>query len=252
MEPHLPVSNFDIGLDAAGRQHTISRELPVWTLCFPRGHLQGGKGCHMEDSIVAGGRDVPQNYGPGMELNLGMDSIYLELRRKSSKKLVVRWCGTGGGLEIGGGCGCGIASGWVLWLWQSGGCAICGGLTMTGSLRSVVDLGRGDGRLWRLVVVELENDYKGVARTESSESSQSESTMSDLDRPIAHRKVYVDDIILTGDDIAEMEWLKQCLASEFEIKELGSLKFFLKMKIALSRKGIAVSQRKYVPILKIG
>ncbi|KAK2999277.1 hypothetical protein RJ639_023557 [Escallonia herrerae] len=37
-----------------------------------------------------------------------------------------------------------------------------------------------------------------------SESSQSES-MSNLDKPIAHRKVYVDDIILTEDDIAEME-----------------------------------------------
>ncbi|KAK2968930.1 hypothetical protein RJ640_013461 [Escallonia rubra] len=97
-----------------------------------------------------------------------------------------------------------------------------------------------------------------------SESSQSESRMSDLDEPIAHRKdhtmftrhstdgkiailvVYVDDIILTGDDIVEMERLKQCLASEFEIKDLGSLKFFLGMEIARSRKGIAVSQRKYV------
>ncbi|KAK3029863.1 hypothetical protein RJ639_038297 [Escallonia herrerae] len=95
----------------------------------------------------------------------------------------------------------------------------------------------------------------------SSESSQSESSMSNLDKPIAHRKgirkhstdgkiailiVYVDDIILTGDDIAEMERLKQCLASEFEIKDLRSLKFFLGMEIARSRKGIAVSKRKYV------
>ncbi|KAK2997364.1 hypothetical protein RJ639_025480 [Escallonia herrerae] len=93
----------------------------------------------------------------------------------------------------------------------------------------------------------------------SSKSSQSESSMSNLDKPIAHRKarhstdgkiailiVYVDDIILTRDDIAEMEQLKQCLASEFEIKDLGSLKFFLRMEIARSRKGIAVSQRKYV------
>ncbi|KAK3025234.1 hypothetical protein RJ639_044582 [Escallonia herrerae] len=95
----------------------------------------------------------------------------------------------------------------------------------------------------------------------SSESSQSESSMSNLDKPIAHRKgirkhstygkiailiVYVDDIIRTEDDIAEMERLKQCLASEFEIKDLGSLKFFLGMEIARSRKGIAVSQRKYV------
>ncbi|KAK3035800.1 hypothetical protein RJ639_034616 [Escallonia herrerae] len=80
----------------------------------------------------------------------------------------------------------------------------------------------------------------------SSKSSQSESSMSNLDKPIAHRKVYVDDIILTGDDIAEMERLNQCLASEFEIKDLGSLKFFLGMEIDQSRKGIAVSQRKYV------
>ncbi|KAK3037075.1 hypothetical protein RJ639_029917 [Escallonia herrerae] len=80
----------------------------------------------------------------------------------------------------------------------------------------------------------------------SSESSQSKSSMSDLDKLIAHCKVYVDDIILTGDDIAEIERLKQCLASEFEIKDLGSLKFFLGMKIARSRKGIAMSQRKYV------
>ncbi|KAK3035187.1 hypothetical protein RJ639_034575 [Escallonia herrerae] len=66
------------------------------------------------------------------------------------------------------------------------------------------------------------------------------------DEKIAILIVYVDDIILTGDDIAEMEWLKQCLASEFEIKDLGSLKFFLGMEIARLRKGIEVSQRKYV------
>ncbi|KAK3024560.1 hypothetical protein RJ639_043500 [Escallonia herrerae] len=58
--------------------------------------------------------------------------------------------------------------------------------------------------------------------------------------------IYVDDIILTGDDIVEMERLKQCLASKFEIKYLGSLKSFLGMEIARSRKDITVSQRKYV------
>ncbi|KAK2993448.1 hypothetical protein RJ640_005142 [Escallonia rubra] len=44
--------------------------------------------------------------------------------------------------------------------------------------------------------------------------------------------VYVEDIILTGDDTAEMERLKQCLATEFENKDLGSLKFLLGMDIA--------------------
>ena len=58
--------------------------------------------------------------------------------------------------------------------------------------------------------------------------------------------VYVDDIILTGDDEEEIQKLKKFLATEFEIKDLGSLKYFLGMEIARSRKGIAVSQRKYV------
>ncbi|KAK3025988.1 hypothetical protein RJ639_042145 [Escallonia herrerae] len=63
--------------------------------------------------------------------------------------------------------------------------------------------------------------------------------------------VHADEIILTGDDIAEIERLKQCLASEFEIKDLGSLMFFLRMEIARSKKGIVVSQRKYaIDLLK--
>lgn len=58
--------------------------------------------------------------------------------------------------------------------------------------------------------------------------------------------VYVDDIIITGDDLLEMNNLKKSLASEFETKDLGSLKYFLGMEVARSRKGIVISQRKYV------
>lgn len=58
--------------------------------------------------------------------------------------------------------------------------------------------------------------------------------------------VYVDDIILTGDDNDEIERLKKILAKEFEIKDLGNLKYFLGMEFARSKKGIFVSQRKYV------
>ena len=58
--------------------------------------------------------------------------------------------------------------------------------------------------------------------------------------------VYVDDIILTGNDEIEMERLKRNLAADFEIKDLCPLKYFLGMEVARSNKGIVVSQRKYV------
>jgi hypothetical protein len=39
--------------------------------------------------------------------------------------------------------------------------------------------------------------------------------------------VYVDDIIITGDDLVERDILRRRLSAEFEIKELGKLKYFL-------------------------
>lgn len=42
-----------------------------------------------------------------------------------------------------------------------------------------------------------------------------------------------------------MSRLKQCLAKEFEIKDLGQLRYFLGMEIARSKESIMVSQRKY-------
>ena len=58
--------------------------------------------------------------------------------------------------------------------------------------------------------------------------------------------VYVDDIILTGNYYAEMVELKNRLAIEFEVKDLGSLRYFLGMEVARNRSDISVSQRKYI------
>lgn len=57
--------------------------------------------------------------------------------------------------------------------------------------------------------------------------------------------VYVDDIVITGDDHDQIEHLKNFLAREFEVKDLGQLKYFLGMKITRTKNGIYVSQRKY-------
>ncbi|XP_061371297.1 uncharacterized protein LOC133313900 [Gastrolobium bilobum] len=58
--------------------------------------------------------------------------------------------------------------------------------------------------------------------------------------------VYVDDIIITGNDFVERQILQTRLASEFEVKDLGKLRYFLGIEVAHSSKGIFISQRKYV------
>ncbi|KAK8540067.1 hypothetical protein V6N12_046360 [Hibiscus sabdariffa] len=58
--------------------------------------------------------------------------------------------------------------------------------------------------------------------------------------------VYVDDIIITGDDDGEISRLKELLNSEFETKDLGPLRYFLGMEVARSTARLVISQRKYV------
>ena len=58
--------------------------------------------------------------------------------------------------------------------------------------------------------------------------------------------VYVDDIIITGNDDSGISSLKSFLHSQFQTKDLGPLKYFLGVEIARSKKGIFLSQRKYV------
>ena len=52
-------------------------------------------------------------------------------------------------------------------------------------------------------------------------------------------------MIITGDDKEEIEQLKGKLFREFEIKDVGRLKYFLGIEVLRSQKGIYISQRKY-------
>ena len=57
--------------------------------------------------------------------------------------------------------------------------------------------------------------------------------------------VYVDDMIITGNDLDCVASLKSVLDQKFGIKDLGSLKYFLGLEIARNKTGINLTQRKY-------
>nr|KYP42297.1 hypothetical protein KK1_036289 [Cajanus cajan] len=57
--------------------------------------------------------------------------------------------------------------------------------------------------------------------------------------------VYVDDIVLSGNDLAEITSITALLNNAFKIKDLGDLKFFLGFEVARNNLGINLCQRKY-------
>ncbi|GJY43502.1 putative RNA-directed DNA polymerase, partial [Tanacetum coccineum] len=63
--------------------------------------------------------------------------------------------------------------------------------------------------------------------------------------------IYVDDVIIVGNNTKKIQQTKKELDKEFNIKNLGPLKYFLGIEVAKTSDGLVLSQRKYtLDILK--
>ena len=58
--------------------------------------------------------------------------------------------------------------------------------------------------------------------------------------------IYVDDMVITGNNEEEISELKKSLFMEFEMKDLRNLKCFLGIEVLRSRRGIFINQKKYI------
>ncbi|GJT33906.1 putative reverse transcriptase, RNA-dependent DNA polymerase, LTR copia-type gag-polypeptide [Tanacetum coccineum] len=56
----------------------------------------------------------------------------------------------------------------------------------------------------------------------------------------------VDDVIIAGNNSGNIQEIKKFLHERFKIKDLGLLKFFLRIKVAPKKEGMVLSQRKYI------
>ena len=57
--------------------------------------------------------------------------------------------------------------------------------------------------------------------------------------------LYVDDMIITGDDLSGIQQLKDFLSQQFEMKDLRHLSYFLSLEITHSTDELYITQAKY-------
>ncbi|KAG7547985.1 Integrase catalytic core [Arabidopsis suecica] len=112
------------------------------------------------------------------------------------------------------------------------------------------------GKVWRLrkAIYGLKQSprawYHKLSRTlkdHGFKKSESDHTLFTLQSPqgIVVVLIYVDDLIISGDNKEGINSTKTFLKSTFDIKDLGELKYFLGIEVCRSPEGLFLSQRKY-------
>ncbi|XP_071699438.1 uncharacterized mitochondrial protein AtMg00810-like [Rutidosis leptorrhynchoides] len=92
--------------------------------------------------------------------------------------------------------------------------------------------------------IDYEETFSPVVKHVTSRSDYS-LYIKNIDGVFIALLVYVDDIVITGNDVDKINEFKVFLISKFLIKDLGELKYFLGIEVLKTNKGICLSQRKY-------
>lgn len=58
--------------------------------------------------------------------------------------------------------------------------------------------------------------------------------------------VYVDDLLITGDNKILIKEAKDVLHQQFKLKDLSELRYFLGIEVLRSKAGVILNQRKYI------
>lgn len=58
--------------------------------------------------------------------------------------------------------------------------------------------------------------------------------------------VYIDDKLVTGDDLSEILILKSFLDDQFKIKDLGEIHYFLGLEVLKQSNGFLINQHKFL------
>ena len=57
--------------------------------------------------------------------------------------------------------------------------------------------------------------------------------------------IYVEDMVITGSNVATISDLKQYLSAQFHMKDLGHLSYFLGLQVSSTVEAIFLCQKKY-------
>ncbi|KAH0716980.1 hypothetical protein KY290_013545 [Solanum tuberosum] len=103
---------------------------------------------------------------------------------------------------------------------------------------------------WSLHQLDVNNVFLHGNLTEDVYLAQPQgyvdSTRPDYFDVIIHLVVYVDDLIVTGNNHNAIDMFIAKLGKRFSIKDLGQLAYFLGVRVIRTPKGLYLSQRKYI------